>query len=158
MSGRAEALRPWPRMMRAETAAAYCGVSIDQLPPGFEIRPGEPRWLRDDFDDAWENEEAKRRRVYFIQAETTKLVKIGVANVVADRLYDLQAASPDRLSVIASVDGDMTLEKAFHRVLKIHRAHGEWFKPGAWVEVVLDAVAAKTYSWAILNELEAIQS
>jgi len=62
--------------------------------------------------------------VYFIQGETTKLVKIGQSVNPAARLRDLQIGSPDVLKLLAAVDGS---EKEFHKMFAKQRVRGEWF-------------------------------
>lgn len=66
---------------------------------------------------------------YFIQGETTRLVKIGRTNgSPAKRLTELQPYSPDKLTILAWVKAD--IESECHEAFAYCRAHGEWFKPG----------------------------
>lgn len=66
--------------------------------------------------------------VYFIQGETTGLVKIGKANNVASRLRGLQAHSPDSLKVLAVIK-DMDDDHPYHGTFASAWSHGEWFHP-----------------------------
>jgi Meiotically up-regulated gene 113 len=68
------------------------------------------------------------RMVYFIQGENSKLVKIGMTTNLGNRLRELQAASPDRLKVLAVIlhenhDGPR------HQQFRDAWAYGEWFRP-----------------------------
>lgn len=73
----------------------------------------------------------KVRDVYFIQAETLGLIKIGVATDIQSRLRSLQASCPDRLVVL----GLLTCHNFGQQEREVHarfadaRAHGEWFRP-----------------------------
>lgn len=71
--------------------------------------------------------EAPEQRVYFIEAQGTDLVKIGIAAVPADRLRELQTASPHKLSIITTTPGGRELETRLHRRFAASRASGEWF-------------------------------
>ena len=70
MSGGATALRPWPRQMRAETAAAYCDeVSVEAFRRGIPALYPEPheipgkgdRWLIEELDAALDRIHGKLR-------------------------------------------------------------------------------------------------
>lgn len=85
----------------------------------------------------------ERRNVYFVQAVTLGLVKIGVADDAAKRLRHVALASPDRLRVLG-----FTIcwrrgrsEAEFHAMFAAERRHGEWFYPS---ERLLDFIHAKT--------------
>jgi len=75
--------------------------------------------------------ESKTSYVYFIQAETTGLIKIGVTNKPATRLKALQTGSPMLLRPLGLIEGDTRLEAALHAQFKHLRRHGEWFEPSA---------------------------
>lgn len=67
--------------------------------------------------------------VYFI-GNGNGFVKVGhTANSLAQRLATLQAGSPHRLYVCASIRADeyKPLEKRLHKLLADKRMHGEWF-------------------------------
>lgn len=65
--------------------------------------------------------------VYVIQGESGGPVKIGWAIDPERRLRQLQCGSPMRLSVLACLSGEQTLEKHLHIEGKQERSHGEWF-------------------------------
>lgn len=48
---------------------------------------------------------------------------------MADRLKSLQTSYPDKLIILATIRGTMTLEKIIHSELSEYRLNGEWFKP-----------------------------
>lgn len=66
--------------------------------------------------------------IYFIQAETTNLVKIGYTSDIRCRLADLQAASPFPLTVMSTMPGDISDEHRLHARFKRLRVHNEWFQ------------------------------
>ena len=75
--------------------------------------------------------------VYFILGIGTELVKIGYTAQLRQRLTDLQVGSPVKLVPITTIDGDMPIEKAIHKLLEKHRSHGEWFH---MTDEVLDVI------------------
>lgn len=71
------------------------------------------------------------REVYFVQAETLGLIKIGVTNDTARRLGSLQTFSPDRLKLLGLMicPARGSLEAWLHNRFADARSHGEWFNP-----------------------------
>jgi len=69
--------------------------------------------------------------VYFIRADTTGLIKIGVTHNPRKRLTALNTASPDGLTALGLIKGDRVQEQALHLRFAHYRKHGEWFEPGA---------------------------
>lgn len=67
--------------------------------------------------------------VYFIQGQTTRLIKIGYASSVGARLTLLQCGSPDLLALIGHEPAPREREAVLHRQFADARAHGEWFRP-----------------------------
>lgn len=67
--------------------------------------------------------------IYFIQCETTGLVKIGMAGDARSRFSSIQSGSPTILTLKASFEGRRADEAALHERFREHRDHGEWFKP-----------------------------
>jgi len=81
--------------------------------------------------------------VYFIQAESGGLIKVGTALDPLVRLVNLQSGSPLRLVVLGCLRGGRTLERALHREFADHRRHFEWFEANAAiVEFIAEALAA----------------
>jgi len=65
--------------------------------------------------------------IYFIQAETGQ-IKVGYAkDDITKRVKNLQCASPVKLELIHSMEGDIFLEKAIHREFKKSKIKNEWF-------------------------------
>lgn len=94
--------------------------------------------------DGFPHKRARRPEslVYFIQAGEDGPIKIGTTGDLESRLNTLQAGSPARLHVLATVrDQGSTFERRLHLRLKAYRLRGEWFTPHA---DVLEAVAAFT--------------
>ena len=68
--------------------------------------------------------------VYFIQGQSTRLVKIGITRGnVYSRLATIQANSPDTLKLLKAVKGDSKYESELHKRFASVRSHGEWFYP-----------------------------
>jgi hypothetical protein len=70
---------------------------------------------------------ARRSYVYFI-ASGTKAIKIGWAGSVQKRLKLLQTGNPETLTLIATCEGDVTLEQLIHKKFARYRLRGEWFR------------------------------
>lgn len=70
--------------------------------------------------------------IYFVQGETTRLIKIGYTQgAPAIRLAQLQSSSPDKLLMLAVAHGTEEDEHTIHAFFKGLRCHYEWFKPEA---------------------------
>ncbi len=67
--------------------------------------------------------------VYFIQASSGGLTKIGRAINLQRRIYEIQAMSPVDLEVRAVVEtvDPNALEKVLHKLNNSKRVRGEWF-------------------------------
>jgi hypothetical protein len=65
--------------------------------------------------------------IYFIQNETAKAIKIGWSDDPAKRLVSLQTATPDRLALVATMDGGYEQERILHERYEDFRLTGEWF-------------------------------
>lgn len=68
--------------------------------------------------------------VYIVKAEGMEMYKIGVAQVADARLKTLQAGSPVKLDLMASVycDNARETESVIHEALAANRSHSEWFR------------------------------
>jgi hypothetical protein len=75
--------------------------------------------------------------IYFVQAEVSRLIKIGRSFNFPRRLATLRTASPDRLNVLLALEAPREREARVHGLLALHRSHGEWFFPHPQV---LDAI------------------
>lgn len=78
--------------------------------------------------------------VYAIQAQTSRHVKFGIAGNVEQRLAELQCGNPERLVILATKPGDLSIERHIHKLLDEHRLEGEWFAWGARTSAVVDAM------------------
>jgi hypothetical protein len=86
-----------------------------------------PRNMPTELPKTVEPKQPAEQRVYFIEAQGTDLVKIGIAAQPKERLRELQTASPHRLAILAEMPGGKPKESALHRQFAAHRAAGEWF-------------------------------
>jgi hypothetical protein len=66
-------------------------------------------------------------KTYFVQGETTRLIKIGRSVDPYARMKDLQKGSPDTLRMLAILDQDY--EGELHLKFSQHRVRDEWFRP-----------------------------
>jgi hypothetical protein len=80
-------------------------------------------YMRGPFMAAWEGHP---NRVYFIGSESAH-VKIGLAFKPAQRLKDLQCASPFELTLLAERPGSRAVEMYLHEFYDQERVRGEWF-------------------------------
>ncbi len=67
--------------------------------------------------------------IYFVQADTGGLVKIGWATKPAARVKNMQMVCPVRLVILLTVAGNGAMEKELHTRFAHARQHGEWFEP-----------------------------
>ena len=67
--------------------------------------------------------------IYFVRAEKG-LIKIGITNDIKKRFGTLQAISPIKLTLLATLSGGLAKEHLLHERFGSLRAHGEWFHPG----------------------------
>ncbi len=65
--------------------------------------------------------------VYFIQSDDGT-VKIGWSLNPEQRLKTLSSSKGPKLKIVRIVEGTRATEKLFHRIFRINRLHGEWFK------------------------------
>lgn len=76
--------------------------------------------------------------VYFISYGDTGWTKIGYAKSLVERMKTLQCASPEELTVEASVSARPQDERALHRALRLHRGRGEWFRSSTEVRLAME--------------------
>lgn len=77
--------------------------------------------------------------IYFIGDR--QFVKIGYAKSVAGRVADLQCANPRPLSLLASCNGDRSLEYTLHRAIEGRvRRNGEWFNNGPTLRALISDI------------------
>lgn len=66
--------------------------------------------------------------VYFIEAEQTRLIKIGYARELRTRFTGLTTANSEPLRLLARAPGARKREQELHAQFISTRCHGEWFK------------------------------
>jgi hypothetical protein len=81
--------------------------------------------------------------VYLVGAANSALVKIGHSRTPEQRLTDLQAGSPLRLSLLATWPGGQEMEARLHIWFVDERRHGEWFDLGSAPVERVDAAQAQ---------------
>lgn len=67
------------------------------------------------------------RRVYFVFAAESEVVKIGTTKNLKKRLGQLNHASPTPLILLGSIEGGLQVERWFHNECIRSRSHLEWF-------------------------------
>ena len=78
--------------------------------------------------------------VYFLQAQSLGLIKIGTSSNVSKRIAALQTASPDALTVLGCIPGDCEIERSLHARFAEERVRGEWFTPSERLVDFIDGV------------------
>lgn len=74
--------------------------------------------------------EVRTQHVYFIQAKSGGLIKIGISDKPETRLRSLQSGSPVPLRIVAIIPGGGRMtEASLHERFAASRMHGEWFAP-----------------------------
>lgn len=85
---------------------------------------------------------AKAEFVYFVQGEQLRLIKIGIARDLNNRLKGLQTGSPDKLTLLGVImpktRTPLQLEDQLHARFADDRSHGEWFRPSAALLAYID--------------------
>lgn len=102
-----------------------------------------------------QNVEESVPKIYAIQAETTKAIKIGWSFDPKARMATLQTGVPERLSVLGTCYGAMTQERAIHAHLAPHRISGEWFKPEPLVMEAVRKIIECEKAQDVLQHIEA---
>lgn len=91
--------------------------------------------------------------VYFIGELSGGPVKIGhTGGCVHQRLRGLQTAYPAPLGVLLAVEGTADMERRFHSICGADRLSGEWFKRGAVVGRLMEALAAALPEEGIIDK------
>lgn len=70
--------------------------------------------------------------IYFIQSGNSGPIKIGyVASKkrLQNRLKELQTGNSNKLNIINTTSGNLSVEQALHKKFQIERLSGEWFSP-----------------------------
>jgi len=89
--------------------------------------------------------------IYFIQGESTKLIKIGKTNSsIEERVKSLQTGSPDKLKVIGVTFEPYHSESSLHAQFDQFRKHGEWFFPADEIALFLSNNCFKKIETAYL--------
>lgn len=171
MTARDDLAHITPRLMTRAEARRYCkGVDpyhvtpplvfgrvkrwdrlrLDEVmedPPGAPKRwPGGGRTVAD-LKDATEwlrPTRAGETFVYFIQSESTGLIKIGRALNVLSRFTQLQTGSADILRLLGCMQAPPDLELELHAQFAAWRRHGEWFEPAKPLLRYIEAHARAT--------------
>ena len=66
-------------------------------------------------------------KVYFIQGDKTKRIKIGYTRNVKKRIKRMQLS--EKIKILLVLDGGQELESQLHEEFKDYHIHGEWFTP-----------------------------
>lgn len=66
--------------------------------------------------------------VYFVEAASVGMIKIGYAVDVDQRFVRLQTGSPVPLKLLGTMTGGRAREAELHAQLAAYRCHGEWFR------------------------------
>lgn len=79
--------------------------------------------------------------VYFIQAGENGPIKIGFTHGSAiDRVRDMQTGNAAVLKVLATCEGDVSIERKFHKQFADSKIRGEWYHPVASLIQLIESV------------------
>lgn len=81
--------------------------------------------------------------LYFVQCETTKLIKIGLTTGLRTRLSTMRGCCPTVLTLLAHFEGTRSQEAELHRRFAAHRAHREWFYPDQEILSYIEQLSLK---------------
>lgn len=82
--------------------------------------------------------------IYFVQCTGSKRIKIGHTTVPLSRMALLTTNNAYPVELLAAVEGDKRVERAYHDDLVAHRVHSEWFEQSpAVLARVSEALAGK---------------
>lgn len=76
--------------------------------------------------------------VYFVEAPSSRLIKIGRSNDPYRRLTQLKLLSPVSLEIRGIVPGGAEIEVSFHEHFKSLNSHGEWFFAASYLTSFVD--------------------
>ncbi len=97
------------------------------------------------------------RWVYFMADYGSDLIKIGVSVDAKVRMPAVARTVGRKLALAGTVRGDYGTEAAFHKLLAVHRAHGEWFRRGRWYDEVLAGLDAREDAEALMKRIVATE-
>ena len=94
--------------------------------------------------------------IYAIEiAAEGKPVKIGLAQSVKARMWNLQVSCPFPMILLASVPINREVERFVHQHLEPFRMRGEWFARTPEVDAVIDAIANDRVEALVIPRLAA---
>jgi hypothetical protein len=67
--------------------------------------------------------------IYFVQGQTTKLIKIGISTNFKERIESIKTLSAEQVITLGLMWGNRTIEQLLHMRFKQSHEHGEWFRP-----------------------------
>ena len=74
--------------------------------------------------------------VYFVHNRSANAVKIGFSGNAKSRIAALQTSSPDNLTLLAVIDGEIADEQALHQRFDHLKIRNEWFRAAEELNVV----------------------
>lgn len=83
------------------------------------------------------------KALYFIEAPSVGMVRIGLSTNIAARFWALYAGSPVEIRLRAACSGGRPEESALNKYLADDWSHCEWFRISARVEALLAHVERK---------------
>ncbi len=83
--------------------------------------------------------------IYFLRSETAdKLIKIGYSSQINKRIRALQTASPVKLNLIGTIEGELELEAKIKARFASLCVRGEWFRPDDVLTAFIKTEVTKT--------------
>jgi Meiotically up-regulated gene 113 len=82
--------------------------------------------------------------VYFLQAEGTGRIRIGISRRPLERIKEIRAGSSETLRLVAMIRGGKDKEAFLHDLFADARIHGEWFEATPDLVSYINAHAQET--------------
>lgn len=82
-------------------------------------------------------------QIFFVQSGKSGPIKIGRSADPDLRLADLRAASPDELTLLAAVPGNLETERALRTQFAADHTRGGWFKPSKALKSYIQGLKQK---------------
>jgi hypothetical protein len=97
--------------------------------------------------------------VYIVRPGARNIVKIGHTGNIHKRIKEMQISSPERILLIATIEGGEREERQIHTRLRSERIRGEWFKLSKPVREFLQRLKLADYhlEYGLLTDSELAQ-
>lgn len=106
------------------------------IPSSDDMFANEAVWIAAGTGGAWPN--APATQIYFLQGETSGLIRFGIAKDIKARVASHRSSSAETLKWLGDMPGGLPLERLLHSTFKACRVKGSWYRPE---QELLDTIA-----------------